>query len=138
MTNEKRLGKPTPDTEHYWAAAKNHELALQECQDCQRYFFYPRSQCPFCLGSDVPWRTASGRGTLYSYVIIHQPAPGFEADGAYVVAIVELEEGPRMMANIVGVEADPANLELDMPVRVVFTEQGSLVVPNFQPAELIK
>ena len=134
MSSDKRVGTPTPDTQPYWDATARHELALQECLDCEKYFFYPRSHCPLCLGSSVQWRTVSGRGSLHTYVVAHQPAPGFEADGPYVIAIVELEEGPRLMANIVGYEGDPTQLELDMPLTVVFTEQGSLTVPNFVPA----
>ena len=134
MSGEKRIGTPTPDTQPYWDAARNHQLALPECLSCQRFYFYPRDHCPVCLGGDVRWRAVSGRGFLHTYVIVHHPAPGFEADAPYVIAVVELAEGPRMMANIVGIEPDPALLELDMPLEVVFTEQGPMTVPNFRPA----
>ena len=134
MSGEKRTGTPTPDTQPYWDAARNHQLALPECLSCRRFYFYPRDHCPVCLGREVRWRAVSGRGFLYTYVIAHHPAPGFEADAPYVIAVVELAEGPRMMANIVGIEPDPALLELDMPLEVVFTERGPMTVPNFRPA----
>jgi uncharacterized OB-fold protein len=134
VSGEKRTGTPTPDTQPYWDAARNHQLALPECLSCRRFFFYPRDHCPVCLGPEVRWRAVSGRGFLHTYVIAHHPAPGFEADAPYVIAVVELEEGPRMMANIVGIEPDPALLELDMPLEVVFTERGPMTVPNFRPA----
>jgi uncharacterized OB-fold protein len=134
VSEEKRIGTPTPDTQPYWDAARNHQLALPECLSCRRFYFYPRDHCPVCLGGDVRWRAVSGRGFLHTYVIAHHPAPGFEADAPYVIAVVELEEGPRMMANIVGIEPDPALLELDMPLEVVFTERGPMTVPNFRPA----
>jgi uncharacterized OB-fold protein len=133
MSGVKRIGTPTPDTQPYWDAARNHQLTLQECLSCRRFYFYPRDHCPVCLGREVRWRAVSGRGFLYTYVIAHHPAPGFEADAPYVIAVVELEEGPRMMANIVGIEPDPALLELDMPLEVVFTERGPMTVPNFRP-----
>jgi uncharacterized OB-fold protein len=131
---EKRTGTPTPDTQPYWDAARNHQLALPECLSCRRFYFYPRDHCPVCWGREVRWRAVSGRGFLHTYVIAHHPAPGFEADAPYVIAVVELEEGPRMMANIVGIEPDPALLELDMPLEIVFTERGPMTVPNFRPA----
>ena len=134
MSGEKRAGTPTPDTQPYWDAARNHQLALPECLSCRRFYFYPRDHCPVCSGREVRWRAVSGRGFLHTYVIAHHPAPGFEADAPYVIAVVELEEGPRMMANIVGIEPDPALLELDMPLEVVFTERGPMTVPNFRPA----
>jgi len=134
MSGVKRIGTPTPDTQPYWDAARNHQLALPECLSCRRFYFYPRDHCPVCLGREVRWRAVSGRGFLHTYVIAHHPAPGFEADAPYVIAVVELEEGPRMMANIVGIEPDPALLELDMPLEVVFTERGPMTVPNFRPA----
>jgi uncharacterized OB-fold protein len=134
VSGEKRTGTPTPDTQPYWDAARNHQLALPECLSCRRFYFYPRDHCPVCSGREVRWRPVSGRGFLHTYVIAHHPAPGFEADAPYVIAVVELEEGPRMMANIVGIEPDPALLELDMPLEVVFTERGPMTVPNFRPA----
>ena len=78
--------------------------------------------------------TASGRASLYSYVISHRPAPGFAGDGPYAIAVVELEEGVRMMTNIVHTEITPESLELDMPLRVVFEPRGDVHVPLFEPA----
>ena len=78
--------------------------------------------------------TASGRAKLHSYVINHRPAPGFEAEAPYAIAIVELEEGPRMMTNIVGVPNTPEDLVLDMDLEVVFEEQGGVCLPKFRPA----
>jgi uncharacterized OB-fold protein len=74
---------------------------------------------------------------LYSYVIAHNPAPGFEDETPYVIAVVQVAEGPRMMVNLVGVPADPSAIELDMPLIVEFTERGSGVVPNFRPADVL-
>ena len=83
----------------------------------------------------MAWFTASGRASLYSYVINHRPAPGFEDQTPYAIAVVELEEGPRMMTNIVGLPATPEALKLDMPLQVRFERRGNVSLPVFGPAE---
>jgi uncharacterized OB-fold protein len=125
----------TPDTEPYWVGVAQDRLMMQRCLACNRYYFYPRDICPRCLSRDVRWEQMSGRGTLYSYVICHRPAPGFADDVPYALALVDLEEGPRMMTNLVGVPLDPSRIELDMPVTVVFETRGDGVrLPQFRPA----
>ncbi|MEU1726433.1 Zn-ribbon domain-containing OB-fold protein [Nonomuraea sp. NPDC005692] len=126
--------KPTPDTQPFWDGTAAGELRIQRCQTCARHYFYPRPSCPHCGGGDVEWVRATGRATLYSYVINHRPAPGFEAGGPYAIAVVELEEGVRMMSNIVGVPNTPENLPLDMELRVVFERRGDVHMPLFEPA----
>lgn len=125
---------PTPETQPYWDAAAAGRLKIQRCTDCGRPFFYPRPSCPFCASDALEWFTASGRATLYSYTINHRPAPGFERDAPYAIAVVQLEEGPRMMANIVGVENTPENLVLDMDLEVTFEKRGEMTIPQFTPA----
>jgi hypothetical protein len=83
----------------------------------------------------VEWFTASGRATLYSYVINHRPARGFEQDGPYAIAVVQLAEGPRMMTNLAGIASTPDDLVLDMPLRVIFEQRGNVSLPLFTPAE---
>ncbi|MED7930851.1 Zn-ribbon domain-containing OB-fold protein [Nonomuraea sp. LP-02] len=126
--------KPTPDTQPFWDGTAEGELRIQRCQTCARHYFYPRPSCPHCGSDQVEWVRASGRATLYSYVINHRPAPGFQDDGPYAIAVVELEEGVRMMTNIVGVENVPEKLPLDMELRVVFERRGEVSVPLFEPA----
>jgi hypothetical protein len=82
----------------------------------------------------VEWFTASGRATLYSYVINHRPAPGFESDSPYAIAVVQLAEGPRMMTNITGIPNTPEDLVLDMPLQVTFEQRGDVSLPLFGPA----
>nr|BAM98997.1 hypothetical protein [Streptosporangium amethystogenes] len=130
----KQAPKPTPDTQPYWDGAAAGELRLPRCVPCGKAFLYPRSVCPFCSSSDIEWFTATGRGRLHSYLIAHRPSPGFEDEGPYAVAVVELEEGPRLMSNIVGVPNDPEHLVLDMDLEVVFDRHGDVSVPKFQPA----
>ena len=130
----KAAPKPTPETAPYWEAANRGELQIQRCNACGRHYFYPRAACPRCGSTDVTWVTVSGRGRLHTYLINHRPAPGFENEAPYAIAVVELEEGPRMMANIVGVPNTPEELELDMPLEVRFEPRGEQMVPVFTPA----
>ena len=124
---------PTPDTVPYWEGAAQGELRIQQCTSCGEYYFYPRPFCPRCGSGDVEWRVASGRASLVSYVINHRPLP--PSDQPLVIALVQLEEGPRMMSNIVGVEPVPENLPLDMPLTVTFEQRGDYSIPMFTPAE---
>lgn len=125
---------PTPDSEHYWEGTKLGELRLQRCTSCGQVYFYPRSICPSCGSTEVTWFAASGVGRLHTYVISHRAAPGFEAQVPYAIAVVELDEGPRLLTNIVGVDNTPESLELDMALTVDFEPRGSQMVPVFRPA----
>ena len=127
------LPEPTPETEHFWAGTKAGELRLQRCNACQVTYFPPRPFCPQCISREVEVFKASGSATLYSYVINERPHPAF--DGPYAIAIVQLEEGPRMMTNLVNVEQTPEALVLDMPLQVVFEPiTDDISLPYFQPA----
>jgi hypothetical protein len=125
---------PTPETLQFWEGTLRGELRIQRCRECDQAYFYPRPFCPSCLSNDVEWIAASGRATLHTYVINHRPPPGFADDAPYAIAVVELEEGPRMMTNIVGVENTPENLVLDMNLEVTFEPHGDQMVPKFRPA----
>ena len=126
--------KPTPESEHYWEGARQGELRLQACNSCSETYFPPRPFCPKCGSRDVKVVKASGKGRLYSYIINHLPSPGFTPP--FTVAIVELEEGPRLMTNLLGIEPDPAKLELDMPLEVTFEKlNDEISLPQFKPAK---
>ena len=127
------LPQPTPETAHFWAGTKNEILKLQRCDDCNNVYFPPRPFCPSCASRKVSVFDASGSATLYSYVINNRPHPAF--DGPYSIAVVELEEGPRMMSNIINCPQTPEALELDMPLEVVFESMSEEIsLPYFQPA----
>ena len=130
----KAVPRPTPDTAPFWEGAARGELRLQRCRGCDDTFFYPRASCPRCGSSEVEWFAASGRARLHTYLISHRPAPGFADQVPYAIAVVELEEGPRMMTNIVGVANTPEQLVLDMPLEVAFEARGDQQVPVFRPA----
>lgn len=130
----KPLPQPTPETLPYWQACKRHELMIQRCLDCSRHYFYPRPYCPHCMSANTEWTKVSGKGTLLTYVINHRPAPGFESEAPYVIAIVKLAEGPHMMSNIVQVEATPQNLPVGLALEVVFDDvNDDISVPKFRP-----
>lgn len=127
------LPQPTPETQLYWDKATERELWIQRCVTTGKHFFYPRAFSPFVVGGDVEWVRVSGRATLHSYNIMHRPVPGFEDRVPYAIAVVQLEEGPRMMTNIVGIDNTPENLRLDMPLVVDFEERDGVVLPVFRP-----
>ncbi|MEX2618242.1 MAG: Zn-ribbon domain-containing OB-fold protein [Alphaproteobacteria bacterium] len=129
---ERPLPQPTPETQPYWDGAKAGELRLQRCGGCGHVYFPARPFCPACSSRDVAWFTASGRGTLFSYVINHRAPKGFEAP--YIIAVVQLEEGPRMMSNLVDCPQTPEALTLDMPLEVTFvTATDDISIPQFRP-----
>jgi len=121
------LPQPTPETRHFWEGCKVGELRLQRCTDCQHSYFPPRPFCPKCGSRD--------KGFLYSYVINHRPRPDLGKE-PHSIAVVELNEGPRMMTNIVGCPQTPEALQLDMSVEVTFESfSDDISLPFFQPAK---
>ena len=131
----KPLPKPTPDTRPFWDGTRESKLMIMHCNACGKDYFYPRSYCPACFSADTSWKQASGRATLHTYLINHRPAPGFEGEAPYVIAVVQLEEGPRMMTNLVDVDPDPAKLPIDMPLEVTYERaSGEITLPKFRPA----
>ena len=126
----------TPESDFFWDKTRKHELWIQKCVDCDTAFFYPRMICPDCLEDKIEWFKTSGKGFLYTYMINHRPPPGFEDEAPYAIALVQLDEGPRMMTNIVGIENTPENLVLDMPLEVVFEDiVDDMSLPKWRPAQ---
>jgi uncharacterized protein len=129
------LPVPTPETEPYWDGAREGRLMLPWCEDCTNPHFHPRAICPHCGGARLRWSEASGRGRLHTYVINHKPAKGFEDRVPYVIAVVELEEGPRLLANIEIEDPTPERLPIDMPLLVSFRVLNEkIALPVFRPA----
>lgn len=130
--SSRHIPTPTPESAHFWEGTLRGELRLQRCSSCEKVYFPPRPWCPACASREVDDFAASGRATLYSYVIAARPAPGFEPP--YSIAVVELEEGPRMMTNIVDCPQTPDALVLDMALEVTFIELSETVaLPQFRP-----
>ena len=134
MSGDRVISQPTPETQHYWDGAAAGELRLQNCDACANTYFPPPPFCPDCGSRAVSVIAASGRATLYSYVINHLPTPGFD-NGPFAIAVVELEEGPRLMANILDCPQTPEALQLDMALEVTFEKlSDAITLPQFRPA----
>jgi hypothetical protein len=127
---------PAPDLEFqpYWDAARDGKLLIKRCRACERAYFYPRPFCPTCWSDDTEWIEASGRATLYTWSVVHRnDLPPFPDRVPYVAAIVDLEEGPRMMTNVVDCDFD--TLQVGMALIVDFRkETDEISSPVFRPA----
>ena len=133
---KKPVPVPQGESEVYWEKAKQHELWLRKCDECGEAYFYPRDISPCCFSKNTSWIQASGNGSLFTYTIVHRaPHPGFAAEAPYVAAVVELEEGPKMPTNIVIDDPTPENLQVGMPLRVLFEDiTDTIALPKFAPA----
>jgi uncharacterized OB-fold protein len=131
MVEAKPQPRPSPESAPFWEGAKAHRLLLPRCKACGRFWFPPSRRCVHCLSADFAWAESRGAGRIYSFVVFHRVYhPAFEQDVPYTVAIVELDEGPRLIANIVG--TPPDDVRCDMRVRVVFEERGEHTIPQFE------
>lgn len=131
----KPLPVPDPDSAPFWDGCREGRLLLQRCSSCQAWRFPPERFCPHCQSDESAWLEASGRGTVYSWIVVHHPVPRdlYDSEVPYVVALIDLEEGPRIASNVVGCEPDA--VEAGMAVTVGFdavTEDVTL--PRFRPA----
>ncbi|MCC5951986.1 MAG: OB-fold domain-containing protein [Acidimicrobiia bacterium] len=135
MVEQQRFAPtPTPETQHFWDGCRLGELRLQRCEACGHIRFPPQAFCPRCGSEATEVVAASGRGRLASYVIANRPLPGWHAP--YVIALVALDEGPRLLTNLVDCEPRAAALPVGMPVEVRFEERSdSVSVPVFAPVE---
>lgn len=131
---DKPLPQIDPESQPYWTAAREGRLLIKRCADCGKAHHYPRELCPHCHSDCVIWEQASGRATVYTYTVSRRPAgPAFKADVPYIVALVELAEGPRMMTRLVGI--DPGAARIGLPLRVRFEALSDQVsLPCFEPA----
>ena len=120
------------DSRPYWDAARERRLLIRQCRDCGARHFMPRLLCPACWSDRLEWVPSSGRGRVHSFSIVHRaPTPAFAAIAPYVVALIDLEEGPRMFANIIGADARSVSIgdsvEVDFEIRA-----GGMVMPQFR------
>lgn len=118
------------ESKPYWDGLKDHKLLIQQCEDCHQSIFYPRSICPHCFSDHLSWFQANGTGTIYSFTIVHQGYGPFKGETPYVVGIIELDEGVRMMTRIIG---DKDEISIGKRVSVVYKEvEEDFVLPYFQ------
>lgn len=131
---------PAPDelTAPYWAAAAEHRLVVQRCEQCGRLAHPPVARCPACHGQEFAWPTMSGRGHVHAFTVgVHSVHPVSEGRTPYVIALVELEEGPRILANLRGLRGGDGDGEaaIGLEVEVCFEDLGDeLALPQFTPA----
>lgn len=123
---------PGPDDAPFWAAAAEDRLVLPRCRACGALIWYPRGFCPDCHTSSVEWVDASGRGTVYSFTVNQRGSGAWANHAPYVIAYVQLDEGPRVLTNIVG--ADPDQVHIGDAVTAVFEPAGATKVLRFTPA----
>ncbi len=121
----------------FWAGLEEDRFLLQHCEACGKSIFYPRPACPYCGGDQLLWREAEGSGTVYSYTVVRNNAPtAFKDSLPFVLAIVQLSEGPRLLTHIV--DCAPEDVRCDMPVTLTFGKApGGQVLPFFRPREVV-
>ena len=130
MAQDRKIPAPIvyPDNEEFWKAASEGKLLVKRCADCGEFHWYPRTLCPFCFSDRTEWKTASGRGTIYSYSVTRRAGPI-----PFGIAYVTLEEGPTMLTNIADCDLDA--VKIGDKVQVVFkATDGGPPVPLFKPA----
>lgn len=118
----------------FWDAAQRHELVMPRCKTCAKVFFYPRELCPICLSDNLEWVPVSGKGRVYTYTVIHQPVhPAFREEAPYLYAIIQLDEGPWIVSNIVSCAI--GDVTIDMPVVATFDDVApEVTLVKFRPA----
>lgn len=139
MSDETWEPRPTPDvnpeTSPFWEAASDGVFALMECADCGLVYYYPRSVCPDCYSEDTEFTEAAGTGEVYSFSVTERMEGWPEEALPVLLAYVELDEGPRVMTNVVGVAPEDLAVGDRVEVRFVPTEDADVSVPVFAPVE---
>ena len=130
----RRQPQSAPETKFWWDGINDGKLLLQKCQDCDHVYFPPRPFCEKCASRNVEAFQASGKATLYSYIINMRPRPDVSTEPS-AIAVVTLAEGPRMMTNIIDCPQTPEALVLDMPLEFTTIDVEGGKLPQFRPAK---
>jgi uncharacterized OB-fold protein len=130
----KPIPVPSAESQAYWDGLRDRKLLMPRCDACGKYWFPPSLLCPHCNATNWTWTSTSGRGRIFSYVIYHRIYhPGFADEVPYAVAVIELDEGPRMVSNVIGIAPD--KLACDLRVQVVYQPiTDTITLPKFKPA----
>ena len=133
MTYAKPIPTPSKESQPYWDSVRDHALRLQKCAGCGAFRFPPSPLCPECWGKAFAWEPVSGRGKVYTFCTYRRLYhPGFADDLPYVVAVIALEEGPRLVSNVI--DCRPEDLRCDMPVEIVYRDAtDTIALPLFRP-----
>ena len=120
------------DSQPYWSAARERRLVIRRCKACRALHFMPRHLCPVCWSDELEWVDAKGTGSVHSFTIMRRASDqAFAPRVPYVVALIDLEEGPRMMANVLG--DDALDVKIGDPVEVTFEDRGAgAMLPQFK------
>jgi uncharacterized OB-fold protein len=129
----KPIPVPSSESQPYWDGLREHKLLMPRCDACEGYWFPPSLLCPSCNSAKWSWTAVSGRGRIFSYVVYHRVYhPGFAGEVPYAVAVIELDEGPRMISNVIGIAPD--ELVCDMKVEIVYQPiSEAITLPKFKP-----
>ncbi|MFT7598864.1 MAG: putative OB-fold protein [Acidimicrobiales bacterium] len=123
---------PTPTSQPFWDALTEGRVELQQCDDCRGWVYYPRSRCSHCLSANLTWTQISGEGTLYTYTVARQPTtPAFDDTENLLLAVVELDEGPKVTTSLEGLAV--ADIEVGMRLKPLFVPAGEQVLLRYQP-----
>lgn len=130
------MSLPVPDVDSvnrlYFEGTAAGELRIRTCKSCGHLFRFAHAWCPECWSQDLDFKVASGRGRIETFTVVHQaPYESFEDRIPYVIALVELDEGVRMMSNVV--DCDPGHVRIGQPVTVTYEDRGPLKIPMFRP-----
>ena len=130
----KPIPVPSAESQAYWDGLRDRKLLMPRCDACGKYWFPPSLLCPHCNETKWTWTSTSGRGRIFSYVVYHRVYhPGFAEEVPYAVAVIELDEGPRMVSNVIGIAPD--KLTCDLRVEVVYQPiTDTVTLPKFKPA----
>ena len=134
MTYEKPRPRIDETSQPYWDAAKRHQLVCQQCSQCGEFMFPPTTVCERCLSSDLNWTPISGKGTVWSFILMHQKYyESFADEIPYNVAVIRSSEGPKFVTNLVDI--DNEHIKVDMPVEITFEDvDEDLTIPKWRPA----
>jgi len=129
----KPLPDPTPTTQPFWDSLREHKLRLQRSKKTGNYIYYPRNVSPYGPKDELEWTDCSGKGSLYSFTIARRPTgPQWSEDGAYIIAIIELAEGPHLTANLLN--CSPEDVKIGMAVRATFQDvTPEVTLLQFEP-----
>jgi uncharacterized protein len=132
-TEPKPRPVPTPVSQPFWDALRDERIALQRCDECATWVYYPRARCPGCLSDRLTWTEVDGQGSVYTFTVALQPtAPPFADELPQLLAVVELNEGVRVSTTLVGVEPDA--VAIGMPVAPVFDHgDDGITLLRFRP-----
>jgi uncharacterized OB-fold protein len=127
----------SPMSQPYWEGTKSGELRLRRCNACGTLFRFVRALCPSCWSNDLGWIAARGTGVVIARAIVATaPYPSMEGRAPYVLALIELEEGVTMMANVL--DCDPSEVFIGMSVTCFFEQRGDVALPQFRPVDSSK